>query len=229
MDHAHHLSLRGGDLHRHRPLLVLLGLLVVFALTACATSDGGGGQGTGTSSSTSPETTSEPPPDPEPTTEDPSPTTGTSSSSSRGNPAISIARLPVGGASELREDDPTLQCAEVSWIVDNDGEIPRGTAVELTDVLFTPDVFEVVRGGCGTNQPNCVGYIFRSAAQRCDLLVRLVGTIPEDTGPSVGFAGLVYCPRNDSPSCRDFVSALGDQQQISVQLTVPPQPEPETS
>ena len=53
-------------------------------------------------------------------------------------------------------------------------------------------------GGCGSSQPNCVGYIFRSTAQRCDLLVRLVGTIPEDTSPSVGFSGLVYCPRTDS-------------------------------
>jgi hypothetical protein len=117
----------------------------------------------------------------------------------------------------------------VSWIVDNDGEIPRGLAVEITAPLFTPKVFQVVRGGCGTSQPNCVGYIFRSAAQRCDLLVRLVGTIPEDTSPSVGFAGLVYCPHNDSATCRQFVAAMGHQQQISVQLTVPPQPEPETT
>lgn len=208
-----------------RPLSASCALLLAFAVAACA--PGGGGDGGSTSdTTTSTDTTTEPAPDPDPTTEDPDPTTG-SSSSSNGNPSISVARLPVGGGSELREDDPTLQCAEVSWIVDNDGEIPRGTAVELTRVLFTPNVFQVVRGGCGTSQPNCIGYIFRSAAQRCDLLVRLVGTIPEGTSPSVGFSGLVYCPRNDSPSCRDFVAALGDQQQISVQLTVPPPPEPE--
>ena len=212
-----------------RPLRALLALVLAFALTACASSDGGGGQAPGPGTSTSSQSTSEPAPEPEPEPEPTTATTAASSSSSNGNPAISVARLPVGGASEVRDDNPTLQCAEVSWIVDNDGEIPRGTAVELTDVLFTPDVFEVVGGGCGTPQPNCVGYIFRSTAQRCDMLVRLVGTIPEDTGPSVGFAGLVYCPRNDSPSCRQFVAALGDQQQISVQLTVPPQPEPGTT
>ena len=214
------------DTYRRRPLRALLAVLlactVAWTLAACASSDGGG---SGSDTSSSDESTSEPPP----TTEDPDPTTPASSSSSNRNPAISVARLPVGGGSELREDDPTLQCAEVSWIVDNNGEIPRGTAVELTDVLFTPDVFEVVRGGCGSDRPNCVGYIFRSTAQRCDLLVRLVGTIPEDTGPSVGFAGLVYCPRNDSQSCQQFVAALGDQNQISVQLTVPPRPEPETT
>ena len=77
--------------------------------------------------------------------------------------------------------------------------------------------------------PTASGYIFRATAQRCDLLVRLVGTIPEGTGPSVGFAGLAYCPRNDSDSCRDFVASIADQKQISVQLTVPPQPEPETT
>ncbi len=207
-----------------RPLSAFFVLLLAFALAACSPGSGGDG-GSTSDTTTSNDTTTEPAPEPEPTTEDPDPTTG--SSSSNGNPSISVARLPVGGGSELRENDPTLQCAEVSWIVDNKGEIPRGTAVELTKVLFTPNVFKVVRGGCGTAQPNCIGYIFRSAAQRCDLLVRLVGTIAEGTSPSVGFAGLIYCPRNDSPSCRDFVAALGDQQQISVQLTVPPPPEPE--
>lgn len=215
------------DSRWRRPVPALLALTLAFALVACTgTGTGGDGGGGSTSdSSTSEESTTEP----DPTTEDPDPTTPPSSSSSNSNPAISVARLPVGGASELREDDPTLQCAEVSWIVDNNGEIPRGTAVEITNPLFTPEVFEVVRGGCGTSQPNCVGYIFRTSAQRCDLLVRLVGTIPEDTSPSVGFTGLVYCPRNDSPACQQFVAALGDQQQISVQLSVPPSPEPETT
>jgi hypothetical protein len=227
VDHRHHLSLPD-EPGRSRPLRALLALLalipaLVLALVLAACAPGGGGDGGSTSDTT---TSNEPAPEPEPTTEDPDPTTG-SSSSSNGNPAISVARLPVGGGSELREDDPTLQCAEVSWIVDNNGEIPRGIAVELITPLFTPEVFRVVRGGCGSSQPNCIGYIFRSSAQRCDLLVRLVGTIPDDTSPSVGFTGLVYCPRNDAQSCRQFVAALGDQQQISVQLTVPPPPEPE--
>ena len=208
---------------RPRSLLVLIALLLMLTLAACATQGGG----SGSDRSTSDQSTSEPAPEPEPTPEGSDPTSP-APSGSNSNPAISVARLPVGGGSDLREDDRTLQCAQVSWIVSTNGEIPRGTAVELTDVLFTPDVFEVVRGGCGSSQPNCVGYIFRSSAQRCDLLVRLVGTIPENTSPSVGFAGLVYCPRNDSQSCRQLVDALGDQPQISVQLTVPPPPEPET-
>ena len=209
----------------HRTLRTVLALLLAFTVAACA--GPGGASGSGSDSSTSGESSSEPAPEPEPTPEDTDPTTAASSSND--NPAISVARLPVGGGSQLSEDDPTLQCAEVSWIVDNNGEIPRGLAVEITAPLFTPKVFQVVRGGCGTSQPNCVGYIFRSAAQRCDLLVRLVGTIPENTSPSVGFAGLVYCPHNDSTTCRQFVAALGDQQQISVQLTVPPLPEPGTT
>ena len=214
MDHTRHLSLA-------RAAGAVVAVAAAWVLAGCGAPTSGPQEapaGTSSSAQSSQE------PEPEPTTEGTDPTTP-ASSSRESNPAISVARLPVGGASQLRDDDPTFQCAEVSWIVDNDGQIPRGTAVELTDVLFTPDVFEVVRGGCGTSQPNCVGYIFRSTAQRCDLLVRLVGTIPENTEPSVGFAGLVYCPRNDSPACRAFVSALGDQQQISVQLNVPPSPE----
>ena len=218
MDHTRHLSLA-------RAAGAVVAVAAAWVLAGCGAPTSGPQEapaGTSSSAQSSQESSQEP--EPEPTTEGTDPTTP-SSSSREPNPAISVARLPVGGASQLRDDDPTFQCAEVSWIVDNNGQIPRGTAVELTDVLFTPDVFEVVRGGCGTSQPNCVGYIFRSTAQRCDLLVRLVGTIPENTEPSVGFAGLVYCPRNDSPACRAFVAAMGDQQQISVQLNVPPSPE----
>jgi hypothetical protein len=216
VDHTHHAltsPARAG-------LRALLAVFVAVSLVACGLGGGGGGTGTSTTSSSTEPTT-----DPDPTTEDPDPTTSTSSRND--NPAISVARLPVGGGSQLRDDDPTLQCAEVSWIVD-DGEFPKGFAVEPTKILFTPKVFEVVRGGCGTDQPNCVGFIFRASAQRCDLLVRLVGEIPEGTGPSVGFAGLAYCPRNDS-ACRDFVASIKDQKQISVQLLVPPRPEPETT
>ena len=212
----------------HHPVLqalrAVLALFLALTVAACSAPGGGnGGPSTGDTSPSSSEST-----EPEPPTEETDATTA-SSSSQDDNPAIAVARLPVGGASEVRQDDPSLQCAEVSWIVDNDGEIPRGTAIEITKVLFTPKVFELVRGGCGTSPPNCLGFIFRSTSQRCDLLVRLVGTIPGNTSPSVGFAGLVYCPRNDSESCRHFVEALGDQPQISVQLTVPPQPEPETT
>jgi hypothetical protein len=213
---------------RRRPLWVLLALFLAVALAACAGPGAGAGAGGASRSdtSTSDQSASEQSPESEPTPEGTDPTTPASSSSSNGNPAISVARLPVGGGSELRQDDPTLQCAEVSWIAINKAVIPRGTAVEITGVHFSPKVFEVVRSGCGTSAPNCIGYIFRSAAQSCDLLVRLVGTIPQNTSPSVGFAGLVYCPRNDSQTCREFVAALPDQQQKSVPLTVPPPPEP---
>jgi hypothetical protein len=225
VDHAHHSlspAARAG-------LRAVVAALLAVTLVGCGSSGGGGSQDTGTDSSSSSSSSSDPAagPEPEPAPEGSDATTAESPGGGD-NPAISVARLPVGGASELRQDDPTLQCAEVSWIVDG-GEFPQGFAVEPTKVLFTPKVFEVVRGGCGTDQPNCVGFIFRATAQRCDLLVRLVGTIPENTGPSVGFAGLAYCPHKDSDSCRDFVASIGKQKQISVQLTVPPQPEPETT
>lgn len=226
VDRAHHLS---------RPprtvLRALLALLVAVALAACGSSGGGEDAGADTSSESSSESSesSEPAPEPEPPPEETDPTTG--SSSGQDNPAISVARLPVGGgAPGPHNGDPSLQCAEVSWIVDNDGEIPQGVAVEITEVLYTPEgVFETVDEGCGTPQPNCVGYVFRAADQRCDLLVRVVGTVPDGVSPRVGFAGLVYCPPDDAPSCREFVAALGDQKQISAELLVPPQPEPETT
>jgi hypothetical protein len=201
---------------------------VVLVLCGCST---GGGEGPstssgGTTSSTSPTTTDDPPPT---TTEDPDPTTPATTTRTNANPAIAVARLPVGGQSDDDPDDPSLQCAHVSWIVDQggDGEIPKGTAVEITRALFTPDVFTAQRSRCGTDKPSCIGYIFRSTQQQCDLLVRVVGTVPQGVAPSVGFRGLVYCPRNTSESCRRFVAALANQKQISVDLNVPRAPEPE--
>ena len=202
MGHGHHLSIANEPKRRPPPRAVLaaLALLLACALVACGAPGGGG---SGSDSSTSDQSTSEPAPEPEPTTEDPDPTTP-ASSSSNANPAISVARLPVGGGSENVNDTATLQCANVSWIVDPDGkgEIPGGTAVEITKVLFFSPGFSAVRDGCGSGVPNCIGYLFRSTAQRCDLLVRVPSPLPQDATLSVGFAGLVYCPRNDSDSCR---------------------------
>src|SRR5690349_5491981 len=98
--------------------LVLTALATAFLLVACgAPASGPTEPPPGTTSSTS----SSQEPEPEPTTESTDPTTPATSSRAP-NPAISVARLPVGGASEVRDDDPTLQCAEVSWIVDNNGQ-----------------------------------------------------------------------------------------------------------
>jgi len=219
---------------RRAALALALALVTGAAAAACGpsgTDDGSTGSGTTSSSTSSSSSTSGQTDDPDPTTEDPDPTTPPTTGGND-NPAIVLARLPVGGSSDRDEADPARQCAHVSWIVDPDGrgDIPRGTAVEITRPLFTPrDAFRVAPDGCGTERPNCVGYVFRTDEQACDLAVQVVSPVPAGVSPRVGFSGLVYCPRNSSQSCRDFVAAMADQQQITVELLVPLPPETTTT
>lgn len=155
----------------------------------------------------------------EPTTPDSSDGSG-----SNGNPAISVARLPIGGDSQDDGSDPRLQCAHVTWIASRDGQIPRGTGVEITGVAFDPAAFEAVGAGCGSQRPSCLGYVFRTTALQCDLAVRAVGDVPQDASPSLALAGLVFCPDTTSQACRRFVAALAREQQLSVSLNVPQVP-----
>jgi hypothetical protein len=211
-------------------LAVTLATLLAALLAGCAGGGGGGGGGggasdssTGGSSQTSGDTETFEDPDPEPTTPETS-----DESSSDDNPAISVARLPVGGDSDDDPSDTRLQCAHVSWIASDDGQIPRGTGVEITGVLFDPEAFQAVGDGCGSERPSCLHHVFRSSALQCDVAVRATGDVAQDANPSLGFAGLVFCPDNSSDSCRRFVAALADEQQLSVSLNVP-QPPSETT
>ena len=202
---------------------LLAGALAAAAVVSCAPngSDDSGENATSGTASTSETFTK---PSPEPTT----PTTTTTTR--RGNPAIKVARLPVGGDASDDLTDPSRQCAHVTWIASPQGQIPGGTAVEITRVLFDPPVFEVAAGGCaGSQRPSCVHYLFRRGALECDLGVRVRGPVADDANPSVGFSGLVYCPSNSSASCRSFLAALATEQQLSVSLNVPPPPETETT
>lgn len=207
-------------------------LLAILLLGACATpgstpggsSDDPGG-GDGESSLVSGDTETFATPEIEPTT--PETSTGQAGND---NPAISVARLPIGGDSQVDETDPRLQCAHVTWIASSDGQIPRGTGVEITGVVFDPASFEAVGEGCGAQRPSCLHYVFRPSALQCDLAVRATGEVAAGSSPTLAFSGLVFCPDNASDSCRRFVAALADEQQLSIGLNIPElPPEPTTA
>lgn len=199
-----------------------VGVVAVLLLGGCA----GGGQGGGSADPGDGGATPVPgdsetfdSPSPEPTTPDSS-----DSSSSKNDPAISVARLPIGGDSQDDATDPRLQCAHVTWIASRDGQIPRGTGVEITGISFDPAAFEAVGQGCGSERPSCLQYVFRSGALQCVLAVRATGAVPQDASPALGLSGLVFCPDHSSSACRRFVAALADEQQVSVSLNVPQLP-----
>ncbi|MEO5983299.1 MAG: hypothetical protein ABIQ13_13395 [Pedococcus sp.] len=204
-------------------------LISLLVLAACAggrvpTAGGDGGDtgGAGSSQVSGDETFASP--DPEPTTPESS-----DEPARNDNPAISVARLPIGGDAQDDGSDARLQCAHVTWIASPDGQIPRGTGIEITGVVFDPAAFESVGAGCGSERPSCLHYVFRTAALQCDLAIRATGVVPQDASPTLGFTGLVFCPDNTSDSCRRFVAALADEQQLSVSLNVPDLPPESTA
>ncbi|WP_157581213.1 MULTISPECIES: hypothetical protein [unclassified Phycicoccus] len=205
----------------HAAAVLAVGVLL---LGGCAASGGSGGAtaagdpGNGSSQASGDSETFDSP-EPEPTTPDSS-----DSSTSDDAPAIAVARLPIGGDAQDDGDDPRLQCAHVTWIASPDGQIPRGTGIEITRVLFDPASFEAVDQGCGSERPSCLHYVFRTSALQCDLPVRATGDVAQDANPSLGFAGLVFCPDPTSATCRHFVGALANEQQLSVSLNVPQLP-----
>lgn len=174
------------------------------------------------SATTAPSVTTETfdPPSPEPTTAVPVPTR------SRDEPAIRVARLPVGGGSDPDPQDPSLQCAHVTWTL-TEAPIPRGFAVELAGFVFSGGVYTVVTQGCGTPLPNCHGYILRAGRDACDLALRALPGSATDEEPSLALAGRVYCPVPNSPACSDFLAAVRREEGRTVSLQPPPPASPE--
>jgi hypothetical protein len=194
-------------------------LLVAAGLGGC----GGGGNTppvTTTSSSSSEE------PFPTPTTEDTSPTTQ-APTPTNGTPIVALPRLPIGGASAPDANDPARQCVGVSWIgADPQTALPPGYAAEITGALFSARGYQVIRAGCGSDSPNCVGYVMRPEKQQCDLAVRTLSTAQPGAGATVSLKGIVYCPQSvGRDRCAQFAEAMSKAPQLSIELIEPVSPE----
>lgn len=157
-----------------------------------------------------------------PTTEDT--TTTTADPDPDEDPIISLARLPIGGVSTVG-DDPTRQCVGVSWIVTTEANpvIPPGYAVEVRGAVFSAPGFAVVRGGCGTAKPNCLGHIMRVGRDTCDLAVRSLPTADPGVEVKVALTGTLYCPKRvGKAACQRFADAVAKEPGITIPLELPP-------
>lgn len=216
MDGCLHLGMRRGA-----------ALLLVAALTGCSgggtggssTTDGSTGSDTSTSStsSMSSETFSTP------TTEDVNPTTGQTGSNSA-TPIVSLPSLPIGGAAAPDPKDPSRQCVGISWIATTDANpvIPPGYAVEVTGARFSTKGYTVVTSGCGSDSPNCLGYVLRKGKDHCDLAVRTLPSASPDAGATVGLKGILYCPQSvGKKRCGDFAAAVAKEPGVAIELIEP--------
>lgn len=170
------------------------------------------------------ETDPEPDPDPVPTTL----TTGTGNTPSPeptpDNPSISLPSLPIGGDPEESSDadHPNNQCVDVNWIVDDDSEatLRAGVEIEVTRVIFTPEVFLVADAGCDDSNPPCTGFVFTEDADVCNLAVEPAEGAEPGTEATVGLTGFVTCTL-EREECEAFADSAEEQNPSLGPLEVP--------
>jgi len=131
-----------------------------------------------------------------------------------GDPAVSVSlpSLPVGGSGEFVDDRQDLQCAEVSWIVDEEGPaaLRDGIRIDITAVRVDERVFALADDGCADRGESCVGYTFtaESASPACVLPVRTRRPLTvEVADTSLTVAGTVRCADVPAWECEAFVAA----------------------
>lgn len=139
-------------------------------------------------------------------------------------PAVSLPRLPVGGNGEFVDETQNLQCANVSWIVEQGGpgELRSGIRIVITGFQLDEHSFRFTRHGCEDVAPSCVGYTFtsESGSPACALAIRTRRPLKQAPDPQLGIAGTIECVDISLSTCRDFVQAAAENRG-SVELAIP--------
>ena len=201
---------------------VLLSLAVATVLAGCINAD--------PNSAVAPPAepvTLAPPAEPEtsaPATGQPDITPDKSGDGNEPKPAVSLPRLPVGGNGEFVDEAQNLQCANVSWIVEQGGpgELRSGIRIVITGFQFDEHSFRFTRHGCEDVAPSCVGYTFtsESGSPACALAIRTRRPLKQAPDPQLGIAGTIECVDISLSTCRDFVQAAAENRG-SVELAIP--------
>lgn len=143
-------------------------------------------------------------------------------------PSVSLPQLPVGGSGDFVDDSQDLQCAEVSWIVEQDGPgaLRDGIRIDLTGAHVDDRYFQLVESGCEDRGETCAGYSFtaKSKSPACVLPVRTRRPLTVRVqNTSLTLAGTIRCLDVAPAECQAFVDAARAGSG-SVQLS-PPAPD----
>jgi hypothetical protein len=148
-------------------------------------------------------------------------------------PSVSLPQLPVGGDGSFVDDEENLQCANVSWIVEEGGpaELRDGIRILITGFRLDVEAFRIARTGCENQGPTCIGYTFTSDSEdpACSLAVwtrRPLSVAPEN--PQLEIAGTIQCVDVEISTCQAFVEAA-QEGEGSVTLSTPFEDEPDTT
>jgi hypothetical protein len=146
-------------------------------------------------------------------------------------PSVSLPQLPVGGDSSFVDEEEDLQCANVSWIVQEDAaQLRDGIRIAIDGFRLDVHAFQITRSGCEDEGPTCVGYTFTSESGNpaCSLAVRTrrpLSVAPEN--PELGIAGTIQCVDISLSTCQAFVEAAQEEGD-SIELQIPSVDTPET-
>lgn len=142
-------------------------------------------------------------------------------------PALHLANLPIGGG-VVDSADPAVQCVEVNWLGQEDAaDIPASVHIGVTQIDFTPAIFDLGEGGCSSSLPPCTDYVYGADARACLLVIRPNGEPfdPDGARPVVALQADIACDDPASAECSDFEESIQDETQSQfsqIELEFPP-------
>jgi hypothetical protein len=146
-------------------------------------------------------------------------------------PAVFTPKLPVGGSPQ--HNGEAAQCAQVSFLGQDENSIPPGVRIVVTAPVFTKSLFTVGGPGCeGEDDPPCLGgFVFTADhTGQCQVPVRTDVTRPsadDDTHDEFRLTGRLECAAGQEDRCRDLARRLdGDNQSIDLFPPILETPEP---
>ena len=146
-------------------------------------------------------------------------------------PSVSLPQLPVGGQGTFVDDEQSLQCANVSWIVQEDAaQLQDGIRIAVDGFRLDVHTFQITGSGCEDEGPTCIGYTFTSQSGNpaCSLAVltrRPLSVAPKNLRLKI--AGTIQCVDVGLSTCQAFVEAAR-KDSGSIQLDIPSVDTPET-
>ncbi len=138
--------------------------------------------------------------------------------------SVELAQLPIGGNTTQDQTTFADTCVTINWIVQQDAaKIPSGVQITITGANFSTDVYAVADQGCADDHPPCIGFVFDAGHQACNLAIAPTGS-QDATGtePAVSIGGKVTCVDGQSADCVAFLSAVANEQSLSIPLDPPP-------
>jgi hypothetical protein len=141
--------------------------------------------------------------------------------------SIELAQLPIGGNTTEDEQTSADTCVTVNWIVQKvAAKIPPDAHIKITGAHFTSDEYALANSGCSGTYPQCIGFVFDSSHQICELAIAATESVPgvDDVQPGVGISGTVTCSDGRTAACASFLAAVATEQNLTIPLDSPPPP-----